>query len=71
MKFEVYTITAGVESSILETNKRSEAVIMFLKMQQGERRARLRISGRQLTIVEADRYVLDTRRCCRGDRHAT
>lgn len=70
MKFEVYTITAGVESPILETDKRAEAVSMFLKMQRGERCARLRISGRQLTIAEADRYVLDTQRRCQEVRYA-
>lgn len=70
MKYEVYTITAGIESSILRTDDRAQAVNEFVRMQSGERCARLRIDGRQLTIREADDYVIDTRRQRRLD-HAT
>ena len=50
MKYEVYTITDGIETSILQTNDRVQAVKEFVRMQSGERCARLRIDGRQLTI---------------------
>ena len=62
MKYEVYTITDDIETSILQTNDRVQAVKEFVRMQSGERCARLRIDGRQLTIREADDYVTSTRR---------
>lgn len=54
--YEVFTISCGVKSPILTTNRREEAVECYSMLRYTGALPRISVNGRQLTIAEATKY---------------
>jgi hypothetical protein len=66
MKFKVVCISCGEECLMLETESQAAAARFYKKAQENQTCVRIRINGRLLSILDADRLAY--RRASVGDK---
>lgn len=57
MKYEVFTVSCGIEKTLLKTDSIHAVRAAYLRIVNKQGFARVRVNGRTLPIIEADRLM--------------